>query len=225
MTDINKWINYAKKYFIDSEILFRSRELLLYILLQIHCPFICTMLRELLLFWEIVIRVFLPFFSSGGGRNAMSATLPNPSAIETVWAQLRCIHPPSILSRQFFFLLSIDISAVHAISDTTSPDLEGYAARYRWYLRIFRPTNNIRLYLFAIAISKYLEVRCYGQPYVISAFAYRSSLLFPFFSYVAMCGICGSFTYFLLTSREERREYIWKHVYMSREIWSVLALR
>jgi len=92
--------------------------------------------------------------------------------------------PPYSFSRQFFFL-SIDISAVHAISDTTSLDLEGYAARYRWYLRIFRPTNNIRLYLFAIAISKYLEVCCYGQPYVISVFAYRS-FSFPL-SHMSQC--------------------------------------
>lgn len=111
---------------------------------------------------------------------------------------------------QFFFLLSIDKSAVHAISDTTSPHLEGYAARYRWYSRIFRPTNNIRLYLFAIAIPKYLEVRCYGQAYVISAFAYRfrSALLFPAFSYAVMCGICESF-YLPLTSRVRREERIY----------------
>lgn len=158
--------------------------------------------------------------SSGDGRKQCQQPYPTHQPLKPF--ELSCTVSPTSPSTPDSSSLSIDVSAVHAISDTTSS--RRVRCDYQWYSRIFRPTNNIRLYLLAAAIPKYLEVRCYGQAYVISALTYRSRspILFSAFSYAAACGICGSFTY--SCARETRGENIRKYVCIWG-IWSVRSWR
>lgn len=91
---------------------------------------------------------------------------------------------------------------------------------YRRYSCIFRPTNNIRLYLLATAIPKYLKVRCYGQAYVISALAYR----FRFRNSLSRLLICRDvrdlweFYLPLVSARQEERIYVSTCVYVAGDL-------
>lgn len=138
-----------------------------------------------------------------GGSN-----VSNPIQPISHWNRLSSAAPyPHPLPRRFFFAINRYICGPRHLWYNLLRLGEGTRCDYRWCSRIFRATNNIRLYVLVAAIPRYLEVRCYGQAYVISALTYRSrsAILFPAFSYAAACGICGSFTY-LLCARDKRRE-------------------
>jgi len=115
----------------------------------------------------------------------MSATLSNPSAIETVWAQLHRIHPTSTFSPAAFSSRFRQIY-LRFVSFPIQPPASRRTAT-TGSIRVFfdRPITS-GFTLLAAAIPRYLGVRCYGQPHVISALPYcsRSAILFLSFSHM-----------------------------------------
>lgn len=114
--------------------------------------------RKILLFWEIVIRVFpLLVVSSGNRRKQCQQPCPTHQLLKPFVPRIS----RSFISCRFFFLIDIYICGLRHLRYSL-PHFEGLPAT-TLYSRIFRPTNNIRLY-FLTAIPWYLKVRCYEQP-------------------------------------------------------------
>lgn len=109
--------------------------------------------------------------SSGNRRKQCQQPCPTHQLLKPF--EFSCAVSLSFISSHSssHFLMDTYISAVYAIFDTACRISRDAATTL--YSSIFRPTNNIQLFLAAIPL--YLKVRCYKQP---CALYFRACLRF-----------------------------------------------